>query len=130
MAMAGATVRQDGVVRSAFDWLKFTEIDWPSALAVWPALADIEADVAESVATDARYSTYLRRQDADVARFRNDEALLIDENLDFTTVPGLTTEMRDRLSAGRPSTIGAASRVRGITPAALTALLVYGRRAA
>ena len=130
MVAAGISVRQDGVMRSAFDWLRFAGVDWAAALRVWPDLAAIADDVAASVATDASYAFYLERQDADVARFRRDEALSLPTSLDFAGVGGLSAEMRERLAAARPATIGAAARLPGITPAALTALYAHVRRAA
>jgi len=130
LAEAGAAVRQDGVERSAFEWLRFPDVDWTAATQVWPELADIDPDIADSVAVDARYATYLARQDGDIDRFRRDEALTLPTSLDFARVGGLSTEMRERLTAARPATIGAASRVQGITPAALTALFAHARRAA
>lgn len=125
----GVEVRQDGVERTAFDWLRFDAVTWDVAARVWPALGEVAPDVAATLATDARYASYLARQDEDVARFARDEALAI-EAIDFAAVAGLSTEMTARLTAARPATIGAASRIPGVTPAALTALLPHARRAA
>lgn len=130
VAACGVGVRQDGVRRSAFDWLRFPELDWDAAVRIWPVLGSIPAAIAESVATDAAYASYLARQDVDVARFRRDEALTLCPTLDFAGVGGLSTEMRERLTASRPATIGAAVRLPGVTPAALTALYAHARRAA
>jgi tRNA uridine 5-carboxymethylaminomethyl modification enzyme len=79
---------------------------------------------------DHRYAPYVQRQEAEVARLRGDEAVRLPRNLDFAAVPGLSNEMVERLSQARPSTLGAASRVRGVTPAALAAILVHARRRA
>lgn len=125
----GADVRQDGVERSAFDWLRFDAVTWEVAARLWPALATVDPDIAATLTTDARYARYLARQDADVARFARDEALAI-AAVDYASISGLSTEMTARLSAARPATIGAASRIPGVTPAALTALLPHARRAA
>ena len=125
----GVEVRQDGIERTAFDWLRFDLVTWEDAVRVWPGLAAIDPAVADSLSTDAHYASYLTRQDSDVARFARDESLELGR-ADFAAIPGLSTEMTARLSAARPATIGAASRVPGITPAALTALLPFARRAA
>ncbi|HEX8262019.1 MAG TPA: tRNA uridine-5-carboxymethylaminomethyl(34) synthesis enzyme MnmG, partial [Allosphingosinicella sp.] len=77
---------------------------------------------------DHRYAPYVERQQAEVARLRADEAVRIPADLDFAAVPGLSAEMVERLSAARPDTLGAARRLRGITPAALAAILVHSRR--
>ncbi|QXQ06431.1 tRNA uridine-5-carboxymethylaminomethyl(34) synthesis enzyme MnmG [Sphingosinicellaceae bacterium] len=130
IASAGVAVRQDGVTRNAFDWLRFAEFDWSAAQRVWPELESVDRSVAASLAIDARYASYLVRQDRDLERFRRDEALILDTNLDFACVGGLSIEMRERLAAARPATIGAASRLPGVTPGALTALFAHCRRAA
>ena len=76
---------------------------------------------------DAHYRSYMARQDADIAAFRRDEALCLPADLRFEAVGGLSHEMRQRLAAARPATLGAAGRLPGITPAALTALLAHVR---
>lgn len=130
LARAGVSVRQDGVVRSAFEWMRFPEIGWRRAAELWPELQKVPADIAEAVETDARYSAYLERQDEDVDAFRRDEALQLPAGLDFSAIGGLSNEMVERLSRARPATLGQAARVAGVTPSALTALLVHVRRAA
>lgn len=130
IARAGHDVRQDGVKRSAFDWLRFPELDWTDALSLWPDLSAVDDDIAEQLVVDARYAVYLDRQAADMASFRRDEALRLPADVDFTVIGGLSNEMIDRLQRARPESLGAASRVAGVTPAALTALLRYVRRAA
>jgi tRNA uridine 5-carboxymethylaminomethyl modification enzyme len=84
----------------------------------------------EEAVQDHRYAPYLARQASELARLEADEAVRIPPDLDFRRVPGLSNEMVERLSAARPSTLGAASRVRGVTPAALAAILVHARRLA
>ena len=88
------------------------------------------AEVASEVIEDARYAPYLERQVREVRRLREDEALLLPSSLCFADVPGLSTEMIDRLTIARPPSLGAAARVRGVTPAALSALLLHVRRRA
>ncbi len=130
LASLGIAVRQDGVERSAFEWLRFPDVDWDAARRVWPSLGAVTESDAETLATDAAYAAYLDRQDDDVARLRRDEALGLDTALDYDRVAGLSLEMRERLRAVRPTNLGAAARVPGVTPAALTALLAHSRRAA
>jgi tRNA uridine 5-carboxymethylaminomethyl modification enzyme len=84
----------------------------------------------EEAIQDHRYAPYVARQRSEVARLKADEAVLLPEYLDYARIPGLSTEMVERLSLARPSTLGAASRIRGITPAALAAILVSARRKA
>ena len=95
---------------------------------IWPELASLRADVVEQIEIDARYAGYLARQEADIHAFRRDEALLLPEDLDYTTLPGLSNEARQILSRARPATLGGAARLSGVTPAAVVTLLRYVRR--
>jgi tRNA uridine 5-carboxymethylaminomethyl modification enzyme len=130
LAAAGIETRQDGVVRTAFEWLRFPAVTREAALQLWPALAALPAALFDSLVVDAQYARYVDRQEEDVARFRRDEALQLLADLDYRRIPGLSHEMADRLAAAAPATLGAAGRVPGITPAALIALLPYTRKAA
>ncbi|MFQ5783644.1 MAG: tRNA uridine-5-carboxymethylaminomethyl(34) synthesis enzyme MnmG [Alphaproteobacteria bacterium] len=126
----GLAVNLDGVVRSAADLLAYPGIDLARLAAVWPDLGELRADIAEQIETEARYAGYLARQEADIRAFRRDEALALPEDLDFGAIGGLSNEAREKLDAARPATLGAAARIPGVTPAALTALLRHVRRAA
>ncbi|KAB7647726.1 tRNA uridine-5-carboxymethylaminomethyl(34) synthesis enzyme MnmG [Polymorphobacter fuscus] len=130
MKAAGIDARQDGVIRSAFEWLRFPMVIDAVIAGVWPELATLDPALLASLRVDSAYATYLDRQDADVANFRRDENVALDTGLDYRRVPGLSHEMADRLAAASPTTLGAASRIPGITPAALVALLPFARRAA
>jgi len=127
---AGLDVRQDGIVRSAYEWLRFPMVGPNQARNIWPALNNLAYGLLESLAIDATYETYLNRQTEDLASFRRDENLPLLASLDYTNIPGLSHEMIERLSRSRPETLGAAGRIPGVTPAALIALLPYTRRAA
>jgi tRNA uridine 5-carboxymethylaminomethyl modification enzyme len=96
--------------------------------AIWPELAGVAPDIAEQLEIDARYAGYVERQSADIRAFRRDEALHLPDDLDYAAVGSLSNEIRDKLNAARPATLGAASRISGVTPAALVALLKYVRR--
>lgn len=124
----GIQVNQDGVTRTAFNLLSTPGIDMRRLSAIWPQLAVIAPEIAEQVEIDALYETYLLRQDADIVSFRRDEALLLPADLDYAQVKGLSTEARQRLSRAAPATLGQAARLEGITPAALTTLLVHVKK--
>jgi tRNA uridine 5-carboxymethylaminomethyl modification enzyme len=128
LAAHGIDVRQDGQVRSLFEWLRFPAVTHDAARRVWPELAALSDDLLASLAVDANYAAYVARQEAEVAAVRRDEALSLPADLDFSTVAGLSKEMIERLSKARPLTLGAASRIPGITPAALIALLPHTAR--
>jgi len=110
--------------------LRFPETDAAALLALAPELAEFRASLLEEAIQDHRYAPYVERQQAEIDRIRNEEAIALPPDLDYSVLPGLSTEMAERLSTARPSTLGAAGRIRGITPAALAAILVHARRRA
>jgi len=116
-------INQDGVRRSAYDLLAYPDIDFDTLTRVWPQLGDLDPAIKEQVAIDAQYKGYLDRQAADIAAFRRDEELRLPRGLDFDSVGSLSAEIRLKLKEIQPETIGAASRIPGVTPAAVTALL-------
>ncbi|MEJ7932702.1 tRNA uridine-5-carboxymethylaminomethyl(34) synthesis enzyme MnmG [Sphingobium sp. AN558] len=130
MARAGADVRQDGARRSLFEWARFPEVDRALLFELAPALRDGPADLSAEILEDAHYAPYLDRQQAEIAELRRNERVVIPSTFDFATIGGLSTEMIERLNSARPETLAAAERIRGITPAALAAVLVHVRRRA
>ncbi len=124
---AGADVRDDGVKRPLTDWLRFPAVEAGLLRRFLPALAGAPDRLLEEAVQDHRYAPYLDRQDAEIARLRGDDAIVLPASLDYAAIPGLSLEMTEKLSRSRPSTLGSASRIRGITPAALTAILVFVR---
>jgi tRNA uridine 5-carboxymethylaminomethyl modification enzyme len=127
---AGVDVRDDGVKRTLAEWLRFSELDRDGLKRLDAAFCDVRPDKLEEAVQDHRYAPYVARQAGEIARLRGDEAARLPPELDYAGVPGLSNEMVERLNASRPGTIGAASRIRGITPAALAAILVHSRRRA
>ena len=127
---AGVRVRDDGLRRSLAEWLRFPELDAQWLLALAPELAGHSWVRLEEAIQDHLYAPYVARQQGEIARIRRDEAVSIPGTLDYRRVPGLSNEMVERLSLARPATLGAASRIRGVTPAALAAILVHSRRKA
>jgi tRNA uridine 5-carboxymethylaminomethyl modification enzyme len=127
---AGLAVNEDGVARSASDLLGYPGIDLARLAGIWPELGTLGEDVAEQLEIDGRYAGYLERQEADIRAFRRDESLLLPPDLDYDRIGSLSSEIRTKLREARPVTLGAASRISGVTPAALVALLQYVRRAA
>jgi tRNA uridine 5-carboxymethylaminomethyl modification enzyme len=124
----GLTVNQDGVPRNAATLLSYPDISFADLARVWPQLGPLRADIVEQLEIDARYSGYLERQEADILAFRRDEGLLLPAELDYAAVAGLSAEVRQKLTAVRPTTLGQAARISGVTPAALTVLLSHVRR--
>ena len=126
-ASAIPEVRGDGMARTLWDWARFPGVDWAIIQRAAPDL-QAPADVVETVLTDAAYAVYLERQEADVLRMRQDEALVVPRGTIFRDIPGLSNEMAERLQAAQPETLGQAARVRGVSPAAVTALLAWLRK--
>jgi tRNA uridine 5-carboxymethylaminomethyl modification enzyme len=96
--------------------------------AIWPQLGAVPARIAAQIEVDARYATYVERQEADIASFRKDESVRIPADLDYAAISGLSAEVRQRLERLRPATLAQASRMEGITPAATMLLLAHLRR--
>ena len=127
-AQAGWAVNQDGRVRTAWEYLSYKDIDLNALSAVWPEVSDISEEIGTQVEIEALYSSYLERQAEDVAALRRDEDLMIPADLDYSGIGGLSNEVRQKLESVRPSTLGQAGRIEGVTPGALTALLGYVKR--
>jgi tRNA uridine 5-carboxymethylaminomethyl modification enzyme len=127
-ARHGLVLRQDGQRRSAFELLSHPDIAVADLARLWPGFGALDGNIAEQLETDAKYAVYLDRQSADVASYRRDESLVLGDDLDFAIVPGLSNEVRHRLQAQRPRTIGQAGRLDGVTPAALMLLAAHLRR--
>ena len=124
----GFSANLDGVRRSATQLLAHLGLNVEGLKMIWPELGGVRRDVAEQLEIDAHYATYFERQEADIRAFKKDEALLLPLDLNFEAVGGLSNEVRLKLSAARPATMGAAARISGVTPAAITALLAHLRQ--
>ncbi|MDE2028929.1 MAG: tRNA uridine-5-carboxymethylaminomethyl(34) synthesis enzyme MnmG [Alphaproteobacteria bacterium] len=133
LAAQGLKINADGVVRTAFELLSYPGIDLPRLVEIWPELTAMEPVVAAQLEIDGKYAGYIERQDSDIRAFRKDENLAMPANLDPDAIGSLSAEIRQKLRQIRPETLGAASRIPGMTPAALIVLLRYvkkGRAAA
>ena len=124
-ARNGLTIRQDGIRRSALDLLALPDVDFAVLTGIWPELRGFAADVIQQLEIDAQYAGYLDRQEADVLAFRRDEGRTLPASLDYSAVIGLSTEVRQKLEAIRPATLGQAGRIEGVTSAALTLVLAH-----
>jgi tRNA uridine 5-carboxymethylaminomethyl modification enzyme len=124
----GLALNRDGRRRSAFELLSHPNIGIAQLAGIWPELANVPSKLAEQLEIDAKYEVYLSRQAADIAAYRRDESLQLPESLDYLQLPGLSNEVRQKLAAARPATIGQAARMDGITSAALTLLVAHLKR--
>lgn len=125
----GLKLNEDGTRRDGEVLLGFTQIDFSMLKNVWPEeLANVSEVTAQQLEIDALYRGYLIRQQRDIDSFKKDEVLRIPDDLDFSLIPGLSTELVEKFDVARPATLGAAARIAGVTPSALTALLYHVKR--
>ena len=124
-AKQGLTIRQDGARRTALDLLSLPQVDFARLAQIWPELSGFAPEIVEQLEIDAQYAGYLDRQDADILAFRRDESRALPPDLEYGAVVGLSNEVRQKLEAIRPVTLGQAGRIEGVTSAALTLVLAH-----
>jgi tRNA uridine 5-carboxymethylaminomethyl modification enzyme len=124
----GLALNKDGQRRTAFEMLSYPNIAISDLAKIWPRFGELAPKIAEQIEIDAKYDVYLSRQAADVAAYRRDESFQLPDDLDYAALPGLSNEAKQKLQANCPRTIGHASRIDGITPAALTLLVAHVKR--
>jgi tRNA uridine 5-carboxymethylaminomethyl modification enzyme len=129
LAKSGIKINQDGVRRSVMDLLAYPDIDMSDLAQVWPSLSSFDTETVEYLTIDATYAGYLERQQRDIEAFRRDEGLRIPDTLDYAKIGGLSNEVRSKLTNARPATLGQASRIEGVTPGALMAVLAHIKKA-
>jgi tRNA uridine 5-carboxymethylaminomethyl modification enzyme len=126
---AGISVNQDGNRRTAFQVLSFPAIGFNDLIPLDPRFEDTDPEIREQLNRDALYANYIERQKRDVEAMRRDETQIIPSDFDFDIIEGLSNELKSKLNAVRPSNLGQAGRISGMTPAALTLLLAKLRQA-
>jgi len=124
-AKSGLSINRDGRKRSAFELLSYPDVDVARLTTIWPEIGRLDSEMAEQLAVDARYAVYVKRQELDIAAFRKDEGIAIPSEFAFAALPGLSTELRQKLERHRPASLGQAARLDGMTPAALMLLLAH-----
>jgi tRNA uridine 5-carboxymethylaminomethyl modification enzyme len=125
---AGINVNQDGNRRDGMAILAFPDVGFEDLLPLIPELDTVTPDIRLQVARDALYANYIARQQRDVEAMKRDEAYQIPQDFDYFALDGLSSEMKQKLSQAKPGNIAQASRVEGVTPAALTLVLAKLRR--
>jgi len=124
----GLALNKDGQRRTAFELLSYPHVAIADLAKIWPRFGEFAPKIAEQIEIDAKYDVYLSRQAADVAAYRRDESFALPDDFDYAALAGLSNEAKQKLQAHRPRTIGHASRLDGMTPAALTLLVAHVRR--
>jgi tRNA uridine 5-carboxymethylaminomethyl modification enzyme len=123
----GVAVRADGRWRSVFELLGHREIAFDSLAAAFPWLRSLPLRVLSQLQTAVRYDGYLPRQQADIRAFQQEEAAVLD-GVAFGDIGGLSAELIAKLARSQPDSLGAASRIQGMTPAALAAIAAHVRK--
>ena len=118
-------IKLDGKKRSVMDLLAYKNINFTKLESVWPEIKNIDLDVKEQIEIESVYSSYLKRQRADIDDFKKEEGLVIPKGINFKKVGSLSNEIIEKLSTIRPPTLGAASRISGVTPAAIIAIMRF-----
>lgn len=124
----GIEINKDGRRRTAYEILSYTSIDFARLVQIWPELSTVDPAIAAQIEIDARYESYVKGQDVDVAALKRDEAVEVPSDFDYATLSGLKTELRQKLVAQRPATLAQAGRIEGMTPAALMLILAAVRK--
>jgi len=124
----GLEVRHDGILRSGLDLLAYPRVAISDIISAVPELRTVEPQLLTRVQVDGRYSPFLRRQEADLRMFHEDEDLALDPHMDYSKVAGISSEVKEKLAVIRPTTIGAAKRMEGMTPSSVVLLLKHAKR--
>ena len=118
-------IKLDGKKRSVIDLLAYKNITFSMLENIWPELKKIDLDVKEQIEIESVYSSYLKRQRADIEDFKKEEGLVLPKGINFKDVGSLSNEIVEKLSTINPPTLGAASRISGVTPAAIIAIMRF-----
>ena len=118
-------IKLDGKKRSAFELLSYKSLNFKKLEKIWPELKSLDADTKEQIEIESTYSNYLSRQRADIEDFKKEEGLKIPKIIEYKKVGSLSNEIIEKLTKTKPPTLGAASRISGVTPAAIIAIMRY-----
>jgi tRNA uridine 5-carboxymethylaminomethyl modification enzyme len=121
-------IAKDGVKRSAFEILSREDVSFNKLRSIWNKIPKASRDEEEQLEISAHYSGYIEKQQADIIAFRRDENLIIPNNIDYSKLSGLSNEVKSKFKVIKPTTLGQALRIDGITPAAVYILLAYVKK--
>ncbi len=121
----GLIINQDGKRRSVHQLLSRPEITWEKICEIWPDLAEFSDEIVAQLMIDGHYAGYLARQQSDINAYLKEQKLKLPSQMDYDAIGSLSNEVRQKLKQAQPRTIGQASRISGITPAAIMAILKY-----
>lgn len=127
-AKIGIKMNMDGVRRSAYEMLSFPEVGFSTLAAHWSELNSIDAKAVDALEIEASYAVYMQRQKADIIEVKRDEERKIPDDFDFNSLSGLSNELKLKLTRAKPQNIAQASKVDGVTPAAVSLLIAVLRK--
>jgi tRNA uridine 5-carboxymethylaminomethyl modification enzyme len=125
---AGVHVARDGNKRSAFEVLAFPDVNFETIKKLDPIFETLDTETSAQMEREALYANYIERQNRDIALMKRDEAQALSSDLDYASFDGLSNELKQKLAAARPETLAQASRIDGMTPAALALILAKMRQ--
>ncbi len=128
LASHGLPVNQDGIKRNILEILAFSTISIEDIKKIYPELQEIPSNIMELINTDCKYFHYLKKQEEEINTYEKEENLKIPENIDYKKIDGLSSELVEKFAKIKPTTIGAAMRIRGATPSSAIVLLAYIRK--
>ncbi len=126
----GVILNQDGIHRTAFELLSHPKVLLDDLKNIWPELGGISDEVIKQIQIESMYADYLEKQEMDIASFKKEEGLTIPDDFDYDDLPSLSNEIKLKLKSAQPNNIGAASRIQGMTPAGLVAIIVHLKKLA
>ncbi len=121
----GLKINLDGKTRSAFDLLGYHEITLEKIQSIWPDIEIEDQSIAKTISAEATYGRYLERQKKEIEIFRKEESKVLSDEIDYNLIKGLSNEHKQKLSKIKPSTLGQAQRIDGITPSAIGLILSH-----
>lgn len=124
----GIDINLDGQRRNAYELLSRADIEFRNLVEVWPELSEVSARTKDALKIEASYSVFLDRQEADISEIRREESRRIPSDLDYHALPGLSNELKQKLSSACPANIAQAARLEGMTPAATSLVLLAVKR--
>lgn len=121
-------LKKDGERKTVFSVLGYDNVSRETLFLICPELKNATKDVYEQLSIESKYAGYMKRQNSDIEIFKKDEMIKIKADIDYKKIGGLSREIVSKLEKIRPSTIGEASRISGVTPAAIIAILGYMKK--
>ena len=123
----GLKINLDGKARTAYDLLGYNEIEFSNLEKIWPELKKTDNQTKKTISAETTYGRYLERQKKEIEIFRKEESKILSPQINYNSIKGLSNEHKDKLTEIKPTTLGQAQRINGITPSAIGLILAHIR---